>query len=155
MGEYRAEADFAKGFGFGVIYREKTRCVRLGVDSLVPVVGAFCIGCDLCGGAEVKGRTPCASFGAGDAIIAIDVDKGRIDIFSAAVDNNGVFGYGSAGACTDDESVADDQGRVGKGRLSVFHQCSVCKCVTAFPGIGYAVDGKGGLGGAKERKQDE
>ena len=150
-----AEANFAKGFGFGIIYREKVRCIRLGVDSLVPIVGAFGIGCDLCRGAEVKGRTACASFRTGDAIIAIDIDKGRIDIFSFAVDDNGVFGYGSAGARADDESVADDQGRVGKGRLSVFDQGSVCKCVTAFPGIGYAVDGKGGLGGAKERKQDE
>ena len=112
-----SEADIPEGFGTGLVGGKKVGGVRLGMDGLVPVVGALGIGFDLRGHAEeVKGICSAAgtSFGDGHPIIAIEIDKGGIDVFPAAIDDHGIFGDRNAGPRADDEAVPDDQGGVGK-----------------------------------------
>src|SRR5579872_6977201 len=124
MRENGAETYVAKRFGLGRIDVEEAGGVGLGMDGLVPVIGAPGAGGQLSGSPEkIEWIAGGSAFGRGNAIVGIEIDKRRVDVFSATIYDDGIFGRCNAGPGVNDQSVADDQGGVFDGRAAVFNEC--------------------------------
>ena len=114
--------------------------VRLGMDSLVPVKGSLGIGRKLRRSSVIKDtRLP---FPRGNTVIAENIDKGRINIFTAAVDDDGIFWNRDTGAGADDDAIPDKKRGARYGGLPILHERGIGKSITFSLGSTTPLTGK-------------
>src|SRR5215469_765356 len=107
------------------------------MDGLVPVVSTLRSRFDLCRLPEEIGRRygatgATAAFGGRDTVVGVEIDKGRINIFPAAIDNHGVLGNGSPRTRRNDNPVPDHQGGIIERGGAVLYQRRMGKGITMF-----------------------
>ncbi len=145
MGKHRTEAGFPHGFGCSIIYTKNFVHIHIGFDGLVPAIRTFYSVFYLWRLVKIKTATTACLRTLRSAIICVNVNKRRINVFAFTIYLNSSGRYGKTGANRNNFSIFNDHRGIGQGGAGIFYDRGIGKSIIAVSRIGRAILGKCGL----------